>query len=125
MAVPGIASLSLDGTLVSPTEPERLSGNLRLKGLFDDLGFVTVLLPDTSLRNRVSIPKDIRLSGTLKADTGTLYPAVELAVDSGLLAVKGMLPKNVIGRTALTRLHLYKGEEHKHAAQKPEAWTLD
>ena len=41
------------------------------------------------------------------------------------LAVKGMLPKNVIGRTALTRLHLYKGEEHKHAAQKPEAWTLD
>ena len=30
VAVPGIASLSLDGTLVSPTEPERLSGNLRL-----------------------------------------------------------------------------------------------
>ena len=53
----GIASLSLDGTLVSPTEPERLSGNLRLKGLFDDLGFVTVLLSDTSLRNRVSIPQ--------------------------------------------------------------------
>lgn len=73
--------------------PERLSGNLRLKGLFDDLGFVTVLLPDTSLRNRVSIPKDIRLSGTLKADAGTLYPAVELAVDSGLLAVKGMLDR--------------------------------
>ena len=40
------------------------------------------------------------------------------------LAVKGMLPKNSIGRTALTRLHLYKGEEHLHAAQKPEAWTL-
>ncbi len=93
VAVPGIASLSLDGTLVSPTEPERLSGNLRLKGLFDDLGFVTVLLPDTSLRNRVSIPKNIRLSGTLKADTGTLYPAVELAVDSGLLAVEGMLDR--------------------------------
>ena len=41
------------------------------------------------------------------------------------LAVKGMLPKNSIGRTALTRLHLYKGAEHLHAAQKPEAWTLD
>ena len=41
------------------------------------------------------------------------------------LAVKGMLPKNSIGRTALTRLHLYKGAEHVHAAQKPEAWTLD
>ena len=41
------------------------------------------------------------------------------------LAVKGMLPKNSIGRTALTRLNLYKGAEHKNAAQKPEAWTLD
>ena len=41
------------------------------------------------------------------------------------LAVKGMLPKNAIGRTALTRLHLYKGAEHPHAAQKPVAWTLD
>ena len=41
------------------------------------------------------------------------------------LAVKGMLPKNTLGRNALTRLHLYKGAEHPHAAQKPEAWTLD
>jgi len=40
-------------------------------------------------------------------------------------AVKGMLPKNSIGRSAMTRLHLYKGAEHPHAAQKPEAWTLD
>ena len=40
------------------------------------------------------------------------------------LAVKGMLPKNTIGRNAMTRLHLYKGNEHAHAAQKPEAWTL-
>ena len=40
------------------------------------------------------------------------------------LAVKGMLPKNTLGRNALTRLHLYKGDEHPHAAQKPEAWTL-
>ena len=41
------------------------------------------------------------------------------------LAVKGMLPKNSIGRAALTRLKLYKGAEHNNAAQKPEAWTLD
>ena len=41
------------------------------------------------------------------------------------LAVKGMLPKNTIGRTALTRLKLYKGAEHIHAAQKPEAWTQE
>ena len=41
------------------------------------------------------------------------------------LAVKGMLPKNTLGKHAMTRLHLYKGAEHPHAAQKPEAWTLD
>ena len=40
------------------------------------------------------------------------------------LAVKGMLPKNTIGKNAMTRLHLYKGAEHPHAAQKPESWTL-
>lgn len=39
------------------------------------------------------------------------------------LAVKGMLPKNTIGRTSLTRLKIYAGAEHKNAAQKPEAWT--
>ena len=41
------------------------------------------------------------------------------------LAVKGMLPKNTLGRNCMGRLHLYKGEEHKHAAQQPVAWTLD
>ncbi len=38
------------------------------------------------------------------------------------LAVKGMLPKNTIGRAALTRLRVFKGSEHPHAAQKPIAW---
>ena len=41
------------------------------------------------------------------------------------VAVKGMLPKNTLGKHCMTRLHLYKGAEHPHAAQKPEAWTLD
>ena len=41
------------------------------------------------------------------------------------LAVKGMLPKNTLGRNCMGRLHLCKGAEHPHAAQKPEAWTLD
>ena len=42
----------------------------------------------------------------------------ELAME---LAVKGMVPDTTIGRAALTRLRVYKGTEHKHAAQKPEA----
>lgn len=40
------------------------------------------------------------------------------------LAVKGMVPDTTIGRSALTRLRVYKGTEHKHQAQKPEAYTL-
>ncbi len=40
-----------------------------------------------------------------------------------MLAVRGMLPSNHIGRTALSRLKVFKGAEHNHAAQKPEAWT--
>lgn len=40
----------------------------------------------------------------------------ELAVE---LAVKGMLPKNSIGRKSMTRLKVYRGAEHNNAAQKP------
>ena len=40
------------------------------------------------------------------------------------LDVKGMIPDNTIGRAALGRLRLFAGAEHKHAAQKPEAWEL-
>src|SRR5436190_24129740 len=35
-------------------------------------------------------------------------------------AVKGMVPKNRLGRTLLTKLKVYKGDQHPHAAQKPE-----
>ena len=36
------------------------------------------------------------------------------------IAVKGMLPKGPLGRQMLTKLHVYAGAEHPHAAQKPE-----
>ena len=39
-------------------------------------------------------------------------------------AVKGMLPKNTLGRKEFTRLHVYKDAEHKHEAQKPEQVAL-
>ena len=39
-------------------------------------------------------------------------------------AVKGMLPKGPLGRQMYTKLHVYAGPEHKHAAQKPEALTF-
>ena len=37
-------------------------------------------------------------------------------------AVKGMLQKNNMAAGQLTRLKVYRGAEHKHAAQKPEVW---
>lgn len=44
----------------------------------------------------------------------------ELAME---LAVKGMLPKNSIGRKAATRLKVYAGSEHDNAAQQPIVWA--
>ena len=40
------------------------------------------------------------------------------------LAVKGMLPKGPLGREMFTKLHVYAGPEHPHAAQKPETLTF-
>lgn len=37
------------------------------------------------------------------------------------LSVKGMLPKNSLGRRLFTKLHVYGGAEHPHAAQQPSA----
>jgi len=40
------------------------------------------------------------------------------------LAVKGMLPKNRLGRKLFTKLKVYAGSEHPHEAQKPEVWQI-
>ena len=39
-------------------------------------------------------------------------------------AVKGMLPKNSLGRDMIKKLKVYKGSEHNHQAQKPEILKL-
>jgi len=41
-----------------------------------------------------------------------------------LHAVKGMIPKNRLGRVLLTKLKVYRGSSHPHAAQKPEGLKL-
>lgn len=40
------------------------------------------------------------------------------------LAVKGMLPKGPLGRQMYKKLYVYAGNEHNHAAQKPEVLTF-
>ena len=41
------------------------------------------------------------------------------------LAVRGMMPRNIVTKDSLTRLKIYRGDSHPHAAQKPEAWAVD
>ena len=38
-------------------------------------------------------------------------------------AIKGMLPKNTLGRAMASHCHIYKGSEHNNQAQKPEVWN--
>ncbi|SEQ59360.1 50S ribosomal protein L13 [Piscibacillus halophilus] len=49
----------------------------------------------------------------------TKYPEQMLEI-----AVKGMLPKNKLGRKMAKKLHVYRGPEHKHQAQNPEVYEL-
>jgi ribosomal protein L13, bacterial type len=39
-------------------------------------------------------------------------------------AIRGMLPKNRLGRSMISKLHVVPGPEHRHQAQKPVAYTL-
>jgi large subunit ribosomal protein L13 len=40
-------------------------------------------------------------------------------------AIRGMLPKNTLGREQLSKLKVYVGNEHPHQAQQPKPYTLD
>jgi len=53
------------------------------------------------------------------AEVRTRYP--ERLVQN---AVRGMIPKNRLGRQILTKLKVYAGPDHPHSAQKPEPLTL-
>ena len=55
----------------------------------------------------------------------TLREKLDKKPEQGIeLAVKGMLPKGPLGRQMFTKLHVYAGPEHNHAAQKPEVLTF-
>ncbi|ANU24630.1 50S ribosomal protein L13 [Planococcus donghaensis MPA1U2] len=62
-------------------------------------------------------------TGGLKQRTAlemrTKYPTKMLE-----LAIKGMLPKNSLGRQTFKKLHVYAGPEHNHQAQQPETYQL-
>jgi large subunit ribosomal protein L13 len=59
------------------------------------------------------------ITGTLYEDLLAKKPA--FAVEK---AVRGMLPKNRLGRAMIKKLHVVPGPEHRHQAQKPVGWTI-
>ena len=71
--------------------------------------------------------KAYRHSGYPGGLTATSYSELleknpERAVEK---AIRGMLPKNSLGRAQLKKLKVYAGAEHPHAAQQPKTYTLD
>src|ERR671918_2773380 len=59
------------------------------------------------------------ITGTLYEDLLAKRPA--FAVEK---AVRGMLPKNRLGRAMIKKLHVVPGPEHVHQAQQPTEWTM-
>lgn len=61
--------------------------------------------------------------GGLKATSYTelLEKNPEKAVEK---AIRGMIPKNSLGRQVMSKLKVYAGPEHPHAAQQPEPYTI-
>jgi large subunit ribosomal protein L13 len=71
--------------------------------------------------------KAYRHSGYPGGLTATTYAELlekspEKAVEK---AIRGMIPKNSLGRDQLAKLKVYKGSEHPHAAQKPTKFVID
>jgi large subunit ribosomal protein L13 len=71
--------------------------------------------------------KAYRHSGYPGGLTATTYSELlekspEKAVEK---AIRGMIPKNSLGRDQLAKLKVYKGSEHPHAAQKPTKFVID
>lgn len=80
------------------------------------------VLTGKKLENKIYYHHTGYIGGMKKVNYATLMrEKPELAME---LAIKGMVPDTTIGRQALTRLRIYKGSEHVHAAQKPETLSI-
>ena len=80
------------------------------------------VLTGKKLENKVYYHHSGYIGGLKSVDYKTLMQTKpEKAME---LAVKGMLPANSIGRKSITRLHVYAGADHKHAAQQPTPYEV-
>ncbi|MBC7741888.1 MAG: 50S ribosomal protein L13 [Bdellovibrionaceae bacterium] len=94
----------------------------------DTGGFVVVINSDKiemtgDKWNTKKYYRHSRFFGSLKEKTAEQIKGT----DSEFLiseAVRGMLPVNKLSKSLITKLKVYKGAEHPHAAQKPEAYVI-
>ena len=70
LAIPHHLNLSVNGLLASATDPAKLNGQARIKGVFSRTDFLRELLPDSTLRNRLRIPGHIGLHGRIEMHNG-------------------------------------------------------
>lgn len=91
-----------DFVVVTNIEKIKLSGNKEDQKIYEDYtGYSSGLHRKTAKQIRATNPERILAQ-----------------------AVRGMLPKNHLGRKVITRLKIYQGSEHPHEAQKPETVEL-
>ena len=76
--------------------------------------------------NKLADKKYHRFTGYIgNLKTETLAQALERHPERVIeIAVKGMLPKNPLGRAMFKKLKVYKGSEHPHAAQQPQVLDI-
>lgn len=91
-------------------------------------GFVVVINSDKiemtgNKWNTKKYYRHSRFFGSLKEKSAEIMRAdnSEFIIED---AVKGMLPVNKLSKTLITKLKVYPGAEHPHAAQKPQAYTI-
>jgi len=77
--------------------------------------------------NKESQKTYFRHSGYVKGDKNIPFKTVMQKKPEDVLihAVRGMLPKNVLGRKMFRKLNVYAGTEHPHEAQQPEVLTFN
>lgn len=87
---PGHLAFTADGRAKYLLDAKRLDASARFEGDFRDMAFAMVLLPDTALRRRLTVPDRIGLHGSLGADKGLFSTTSVVTVDGGSLYLNGM-----------------------------------
>lgn len=85
VSIPRHLRFSSRGKVRSVLHPNQLVANVRYSGSLDDIDFVKRLLPDTTLRERIAIPKPIKLGGNIGVAGQRYSPKLTLEADSGIL----------------------------------------